>query len=291
MLIPLFPQFFRGIRDKPLGVAYASFSTENDAKFAIEKLNGITFKFRKLKVRTHHPYAPKNRLTRFPSRVSSAGNNISGGDEQPKNDENVEKGKLDANPEVNGDSNDLALNKEKKAQEAPASANEHPTGNGDGDGDVKFSTNTIFVKDLRHKVTREKLLEFFHQYNPTNARIMRQKRFPKTWGSKTNALVTFEFAEGQNLDKVIEECQHCLFEGYPFKLFKAYASRTPSVKSPGSGEGVANGDTQGQIGGDGSGNNVGENVGGKDGNRADAVREGDAGADGAIGGEHGNTKN
>lgn len=216
----MFPTLFRGVLNKPLGVAYATFASADDAKSASDKINGTTFKFRKLRVRAHTPYAPKSRLVRFPSRSGKPE------DGQPngivaESAERADQGQPE--PEEANAKQEKPEKEEKPQQEQQP---EEPQDR------HKYSEDTVFIKDLKGKVTREKLVEFFQQYNPTNVRIMRQRRFPKGWGSKTNALVTFGFPEGYDLDKVLDECSSLLIDGSPVKMYKAFASRVGSPRLP-----------------------------------------------------------
>lgn len=65
VLIPLMPYPLRSSKSKPLGMGYGFFDTLDDARGAVEALNGSEFKLRKLHVRHHVPHTPASRNRAF----------------------------------------------------------------------------------------------------------------------------------------------------------------------------------------------------------------------------------
>lgn len=97
--------------------------------------------------------------------------------------------------------------------------------------DNVYSDDTIFIRGLRGKVTREGIAEYFRAYNPISVKLTKTKRFPKGFHSRrSNVLIKFDFKDGNDIDKVLEECKNCLFDGNPFHVDKAYIRK--SAMSP-----------------------------------------------------------
>lgn len=94
-----------------------------------------------------------------------------------------------------------------------------------------YSNDTIFIRGLKGKATRDAIMEYFKAYNPIKVKITKAKRFAKGWSSRSNVLIKFDFKDGNTIDRVMEECQNCLFDGNPFHVDKAYVRKSALTPS------------------------------------------------------------
>lgn len=99
--------------------------------------------------------------------------------------------------------------------------------------DNAYSNDTIFIRGLKGKYTKAGIAEYFKAYNPISVKIIKVKKFPKSFHShRSNVLIKFDFKDGNDIDKVLKECQNCLFDGNPFNVDKAFIRK--SAMSPSS---------------------------------------------------------
>lgn len=102
--------------------------------------------------------------------------------------------------------------------------------------DNTYSDDTIFIRGLKGKVTKDLMFDYFKAYNPVKVKITKTHRLAKAWNPRSNVLVRFKFKNGINIDKVVEECQSCLFDGNPFEVSKAFIRKAAMTPSPALGD-------------------------------------------------------
>lgn len=88
-----------------------------------------------------------------------------------------------------------------------------------------YLPNMIFIRNLRGKVDVAAIREQFKKFNPIDVKIMRMKRYPRGFVTRSNALVSFNFEEGDSIDLVLEDCKKLLFNGHPLEAYRALKSK------------------------------------------------------------------
>lgn len=230
VLIPSYTiRFSRSSRHRPFGIAYAEFSSVEQASKVVKDLNGALFKDRQIFVKLHVPFSPTGKPI-FGRRKTSSGAEKLG----------------DASNKVNlSAKTDKPLSSDTKdfdgvASTVPRSINiedipftDEPKKVQDEDVQKKLSNDTIFIGNAVDKTVDKDVREFFNDYYPTQVFIFRganQKRMQRTISLRqktVSVLVTLKKEE--DLSKAISELNSKKLNGRAVYLKAAHLSKIEEV--------------------------------------------------------------